>query len=174
MARMPHDLWESDVMQGFFQTLIRPDREENPQRAEVARAANLLQVGEFQFLQLAYAEWYNDEMPEELCNKLFMGYMLYDNVPHWARHYARRILTLDREGTLDEGDPAYHRYDRDYHSSVPQGMLKFCASVAMVVVLIGGILWVSHLVADGRSTSILPPYFEKKDIAPKKTPLSGS
>ena len=41
-------------MTGFFQTLIQPDREEHPERALIARAANLLQVGEFQLLQLAY------------------------------------------------------------------------------------------------------------------------
>lgn len=34
----------------FFDVLIHPNREENPERAEVARAANLLQVGEFQLL----------------------------------------------------------------------------------------------------------------------------
>ena len=161
-------------MQSFFHTLIRPDREENSRRAEVARAANLLQVGEFQFLQLAYNKWFDEDMPEELCNNLFMGYMLYDKVPHWARHYARRILALDREGALNERDPVYHRYDSDYHSTVPQGVVKFCASVAIVVVFIGGILWIGHMMTDGGGTSILPPYFEKKEITPKKTPLSGS
>ena len=68
-------------MTTFFQTLIRPDREESAQRAEVAKAANLLQVGEFQFLQLAYSEWHGEEMSEELINHLFMAYMLYDQVP---------------------------------------------------------------------------------------------
>ncbi len=73
----------------LFQTLIRPDREENSQRAEVCKAANFLQVGEFQFLQLAYREWHKDEMPEELTNSIFKSYMLHDEVPHWARHYGR-------------------------------------------------------------------------------------
>ena len=77
----------------FFQTLIRPDREENSQRAEVCKAANHLQVGEFQFLQLAYREWHKDEMPEELSNSIFKSYMLRDEVPHWARHYGRRIIS---------------------------------------------------------------------------------
>ncbi len=161
-------------MQNFIQTLIRPDREENPKRAEVARAANLLQVGEFQFLQLAYNEWFSEEMPESLCNSLFMGYMLYDKVPHWARHYARCILALDREGTLNDRDPSYHRYDSDYHSNVPQGTIKFCVSVAIIVAFIGGILWIGHMMTDGESMSILPPYFEEKELVPKRTPLRGS
>ncbi len=161
-------------MQNFIQTMIRPDREENTQRAEVARAANLIQVGEFQFLQLAYSEWFDEEMPEQLCDNLFMAYMLHDKVPHWARHYARRILTLDRAGGLNDRDPAYHRYDSDYRSTVPQGVLKFCASVAIVTLFIGGILWVGHMMTDGGGVSVLPPYFEKKELSPKKTPLSGS
>ncbi|MCH7542778.1 MAG: hypothetical protein IIB65_03995, partial [Proteobacteria bacterium] len=45
-------------MSNLFQTLMRPDREESEQRAEVARAANLLQLGEFQLLQLAYHDWH--------------------------------------------------------------------------------------------------------------------
>jgi hypothetical protein len=165
---------DPDIMQNFIQTLIHPDREENPQRAEVTRAANLLQVGEFQFLQLAYKEWFSEEMPEPRCNSLFMGYMLYDKVPHWARHYARRILALYREGTLNGRDPFYHRYDSDYHSNVPQGTIKFCAAVAIVVVFIAGILWIGHMMTDGESTSILPPYFEKKELVPTRPPLSGS
>ena len=97
----------------LLQTLIRPDREESAQRAEVARAANLLQVGEFQFLQLAYSRWHGEEMPEEVINRMFMAYMLHDQVPYWARHHAHHILALDGQGALDEADPAYHRYDRD-------------------------------------------------------------
>jgi len=42
----------------FFETLIHPDREEleNAERVLVCRAANVLQIGEFQLLQLAYKE----------------------------------------------------------------------------------------------------------------------
>lgn len=68
----------------LLQAFIRPDREENARRAEVARAANLLQVGELQFLQLAYDEWRGREMPEDLINRLFTAYMLHDQTPWWA------------------------------------------------------------------------------------------
>ena len=52
-------------MQGFFKTLIRPDQEEDPERTLVARAANVLQVGEFQLLQLAYHEWHGHDLPQK-------------------------------------------------------------------------------------------------------------
>ena len=43
-------------MTSLFQTLMKPDREDpgNGDQADVARAANILMVGEFQLLQLAY------------------------------------------------------------------------------------------------------------------------
>ncbi len=36
-------------MNSLWQTLLRPDREENPDRADMVKAANILQIGEFQF-----------------------------------------------------------------------------------------------------------------------------
>ena len=147
----------------FFQTLIRPDREESAQRAEVAKAANLLQVGEFQFLQLAYSKWHGEEMSEELINHLFMAYMLYDQVPYWARHHAHHILALDEQGELNENDPAYHRYDKDYGKKLPVDIKRFIVTAAIMVSVMTGIFWLSHLVA-GESTSFLPPYFTKKEM----------
>ena len=62
-------------MKDFFQTLLKPDREdpEAKERAEVARAADILMIGEFQFLQLAYYEWHGDDLPVELVDKLSKG-----------------------------------------------------------------------------------------------------
>lgn len=42
----------------FWETLLHPDKEEleNPERRVIANAANILQVGEFQLLQLAYRD----------------------------------------------------------------------------------------------------------------------
>ena len=74
-------------MKSFLRTLLRPDREEtNPEAAEVAQAANILQIGEFQLLQLAYRDWHSAELPETLTDKLFACYMLRKQVPHWTRH----------------------------------------------------------------------------------------
>ena len=57
-------------MINFIKTLVRPDQEEDPERTVVARAANILQVGEFQLLQLAYHDWYGQELPAALCDQL--------------------------------------------------------------------------------------------------------
>lgn len=149
----------------FLQALLEPGLEENPQRALATRAANLLQIGEFQFLQVAYHEWFGSEMSEDIANKLFQEFMVRDHVPFWGLHYARRILALHRAGSLDDSDPHYHRYDRDYPTQVPQGAMKFCAAFFLVAAIVGGVLWLAHWASPG-GTSVLPPYFQEDSLKP--------
>jgi hypothetical protein len=151
----------------FFKVLLRPDREEleNKERVLVANAANLLQVGEFQFLQLAYRDWFGDDLPEAMVDRLFADYMLRSRVPSWARHYARKILAMEAAGTLDCNDPCFHRYDHDYVSLVPEGLQKFVAASAVVIAVIGGGIWLAdYYVRQEKARSVLPPYFDDRDL----------
>jgi hypothetical protein len=148
----------------LWKTLIRPDREENPEQAEVSRAANLLQIGEFQFLQLAYFDWFGEDMSKADCNRLFAGYMLYNQTPHWVRHYSRQINNLDATGKLNDNDPAYHRYDANYGRRSPGSVLRFCGAVTIITVFIGGGIWMSHQIAEPTS-QVLPPYFSDQEIS---------
>ena len=156
----------------LFKTLLRPDLEEAPDKAVVARAANLVQVGEFQLLQLAYREWHGRDLPEAMTGPLFRHYMLHDGVPAWARHYARWIVELDRSGRLDDRDSRFHRFDRDYGSVAPHGVRRFTLAASMIaVVLFGGVVIGDLAVGDGHA--ILPPYFDENEIpAPGAKPAS--
>lgn len=147
----------------FFETLIRPDKEDNPERAEVARAANLLQVGEFQLLQLAYEEWHDRPLPQALVDRLFTAYMLHNEVPHWARQYARNILHLDEQGKLDDQDPIYHKYDTDYHLGAPTGVRPFLIAVVAVAICLGGGLWIADK-SQHKTSQVLPPYFDDRNM----------
>ena len=150
-------------MQSFFKTLMRPDREEDPEQTLIARAANVLQVGEFQFLQLAYADWHGRDMPSEMSSNLFAAYMLRNEVPAWARHFARWVLRQAEIGLIDSKDPSFHRYDNDYVTYVPNGVRKFIlASMAVVFVVVLSIL--IGQTADLHGTSVLPPYFDRSDL----------
>ena len=62
-------------MNGLLRTLIKPDWDDDPKRSEILDAANLLQVGEFQLVQLAYKDWYREELPEDKIDKIFGEYM---------------------------------------------------------------------------------------------------
>ncbi len=149
----------------FFSTLLHPDREEleMEERMIISSAANVLQVGEFQFLQLAYREWFGEDLPEAMVSRLFAAYMLRNEVPHWARHYARLILMRDEQGTLAAHDARYHRYDHDYHTTVPYGVQRFCLVVGLLALaLVSGIVIANR--AAYKPTSLLPPFFERNEL----------
>lgn len=154
-------------MAGFFKTLLRPDREEDPLRAEVAKAANLLQIGEFQLLQLAYLAWYGEEMPEAANDPIFRTYMLEEQVPAWARHYARRVIELDDLDDLDDRDPRYHRYDTDYFKALPLGARRLALAVCYLAFFMVGALAVGY-VAPVEVTSFHPPFFSVQQLSPDK------
>jgi len=149
----------------LFQLLFEPDREEAEQgQDEIADAANLLQTGEFQLLQLAFYDAFGRELPESETSRLFTVYMVEQHVPPWARDYAQRILERERHGTLDDDNPAYHRYDRNYITYVPNGVRRFwMATLWCAAILIGGIAIATWAVEE--PTSLLPPYFERSEVS---------
>jgi len=128
---------------GLWNSLLSPDKEDlqNTEKMAVARAANCLQVGEFQLLQLAYREWYGEDLPIEQVNELFRAYMLDGEVPPWARHFARHILQLADHQRLNDNDMRFHRYDHDYRTDVPGGIRKFSYAVSFLIVFVGGVLF---------------------------------
>ena len=144
----------------LLETLIRPDKEVQDDRSEVVKAANLLQVGEFQLLQLAFHDWHKRDMPDAVVDRLFTNYMMHSQVPFWARQYARKILDLEANGALNDNEPHYHRYDADYHTHVPNGVRRFAWAAGIIIVCIfGGILLADQVTRSGGS--VFPPYFKK-------------
>jgi len=154
----------------LFQTLLRPDQEEleNGERLLVAKAANILQVGEFQLLQLAYRDWHNKDLPESLVSVLFKSYMLRNEVPHWARHYARNIIDADAKGAINDNEPSFHAYDHNYHVSVPSGVRRFWMAVGVLVVFLGGSIILAEL-SIKESASMFPPYLNQEDLKIRST-----
>ena len=88
-------------MSNLLKTLLKPDWEDNPKRSEIIQAANLIQIGEFQLIQLAYKAWYNEDLPEDKINKIFNEYMITEIIPIWVTDYASNIIKLDKENVLD-------------------------------------------------------------------------
>ena len=83
-------------MDGLLKTLIKPDWDENPKRSEILHTpANLLHIGEFQLIQLAYKIWYNENLPEDKINKIFNEYMITGIIPIWVTSYAQDIIKLE-------------------------------------------------------------------------------
>ena len=133
----------------FWQTLIQPDHEEFPERARVVQAANLHDVGEFQFLQLAFADWHGRDMNAPEMAAIFDSFMVRSQVPGWARRYADAILAREQAGALNEGDARYHRFDIRLPTIPPATLkLRFVAVVAFLLVTVFGSIALAHITSD--------------------------
>ena len=101
-------------MNGLLKTLVKPDWDDNPKRSEILCAANILQIGEFQLIQLAYKVWFREDLPENKINKIFEEYMIRGIMPIWVTYYAKDIIKLDNANVLNGYDEKYHVYDHEF------------------------------------------------------------
>ncbi len=148
-------------MSSLWRTLLRPDHDDDPEKALIATAANILQVGEFQLLQLAYHDWFGKDMGPGDLDRLFAAYMLRNRVTPWMRHYARAILDAHEQGKVDINDPHLHRYDHDYVSHVHDGRRRFLGACLVIALVLIGSIWLGERTAS-EGGSRFPPYFDRE------------
>jgi len=156
---------------GLIKTLIKPDWDDNPKRTEILHAANLLQIGEFQLIQLSYKSWYNEDLPEDKINKIFSEYMVTGIIPIWVTHYAQDILKLNKANVLDSFNDKYHVYDHEfgkYISTEKQRRRRgvFYALIIGVVFIASHYMAINYVEVEG-SASFYPPYVEKRVVYPE-------
>tara|TARA_B100001750_G_C15068933_1_gene380137 strand:+ start:60 stop:545 length:486 start_codon:yes stop_codon:yes gene_type:complete len=156
-------------MNGFLKTLIKPDWDDNPKRSEILHAANLLQIGEFQLIQLAYKIWYKEDLPEERINKIFNEYMITGIIPIWVTYYARDILKLDRANVLDSHNVKYHVYDHEFGSYISSDKERKRRGI-FYATIIGLVFIATHYMAANyveEPAGFYPPYIEKRVVYPE-------
>ena len=158
-------------MNGLLKTLIKPDWDDNPKRSEILNAANLLHVGEFQLIQLAYKIWYNEDLPESRINKLFGEYMFKGIIPIWVTYYARDILKLDKVNKLNSYDNKYHAYDHEFGEYIYDEKQRkkrgiFYATIILFVFLAIHFM-AANYVAIEEPAGFFPPYVEKRIVYPE-------
>ncbi len=93
--------WLQRTKQLFFGPPPVSDHRHREDVEQVIVCAQLLQLSEFRFFRLAYAEWYDREISDRRLEPIFTRYAFKEVVPPWVRHFARRILALYDAGTLD-------------------------------------------------------------------------
>ena len=156
-------------MKGLFKTLIKPDWEDNPKRSEILEAANLLQVGEFQLIQLAYKVWFKKNLPENRINKIFSEYMITGIIPIWVSYYARDIIKMDKANVLNGYDEKYHVYDHEFgeflHSDEQRKRKGILYSLIIVFVFVASHYMAANYVEE--PAGFYPPYIEKKVVYPE-------
>ena len=158
-------------MNGLLKTLIKPDWDENPKRSEILHAANLLQIGEFQLIQLSYKVWYGGNLPENKINKIFSEYMVSEIIPIWVTAYARDILKLDQANVLDSYNEKYHVYDHEFGAYIYDNKQRrkrgILYATIIAIVFIGTHYMAINYVENEESASFYPPYIEKRVVYPE-------
>ena len=156
-------------MHGLIKTLIKPDWDDSPKRSEILHAANLLQIGEFQLIQLSYKVWYGEDLPEEKINKIFSEYMVRGIIPIWAAFYARDILKLEAANVLDSFNEKYHVYDHEFGKYINNESERKRRGI-FYAIIIGFVFVGSHYMAANYSeepAGFYPPYIEKRVVYPE-------
>tara|TARA_B100001540_G_scaffold119570_1_gene106933 strand:- start:1246 stop:1743 length:498 start_codon:yes stop_codon:yes gene_type:complete len=158
-------------MNGLLKTLVKPDWDDSPKRSEILHAANLLQVGEFQLIQLAYKVWYNKELPEERINKIFKEYMISGIIPIWVTYYARDIIKMDDAKVLDSFNERYHVYDHEFGKHIDNENQRRRRGI-FYSMIIGFVFIASHYMAANyvsidEPAGFYPPYVERKVVYPE-------
>jgi len=158
-------------MNGFFKTLLKPDWDDDPKRSEIIYAANLIQVGEFQLIQLAYKSWYRQELSEDKVNKIFSEYMYRNITPIWVRYYAKDIIKLDNVNVLNGYDERYHVYDHEFGAYIYDNKQRRRRGV-LYATIIAFVFIATHYMAinyvgDNESAGFYPPYIEKQVVYPE-------
>tara|TARA_Y100000590_G_scaffold440084_1_gene565021 strand:+ start:1066 stop:1557 length:492 start_codon:yes stop_codon:yes gene_type:complete len=156
-------------MKGLFKTLIKPDWEDNPKRSEILEAANLLQVGEFQLIQLAYKVWFKNDLPEEKINKIFNEYMVEKIVPIWVTYYAKDIIKLEEANKLDGYANKYHVYDHEFGEYIPDEKFRRKRGIQYTIIIVLTFIF-SHFILYNyveEPADLFPPYIEKKIAYPE-------
>jgi hypothetical protein len=155
-------------MNGLLKTLIKPDWDGSPKRSEIIQAANLIQIGEFQLIQLAYKAWYQEDLPEDKINNIFNEYMVTGIIPIWVTYYAKDIIKLDKAKVLDGCNKKYHIYDNEFGQYISDDKHRKRRGI-FYTILIGFVFVGSHYLAINsvdEPAGFYPPYVEKKVVYP--------
>ena len=158
-------------MNSLLKTLIKPDWDDNPKRSEILYTANLLQIGEFQLIQLAYKIWFREDLPENKINKIFEEYMISGIIPIWVTYYAKDILKLDRVNVLDSYNEKYHVYDHEFGAYIYDNKQRKRRGI-LYATIIAFVFVATHYMAinyveNEESAGFFPPYIEKRVVFPE-------
>jgi len=156
-------------MNGLLKTLIKPDWDDNPKRSEILHAANLLQIGEFQLIQLAYQVWYGETLPEDKINNIFSEYMVRGIIPIWVTYYAKDILKLEQANVLDSYNEKYHVYDHEFGTYIYDNKQRRRRGI-LYTTIIAFVFIATHFMAANyveEPAGFYPPYIEKRVVYPE-------
>lgn len=100
---------------------------------DLLEAAALLQVTEFRVFELAYKEWYGAAPKPRVVELHFRNYMFSRVIPTWVAHFCRRVVEMERAGTLDPRE--FGVYQR-----LPSRRMRLIGKAYAALLLVGFLL----------------------------------
>ena len=160
--------WRYEV---FLMPFLCSDAANKQDRMMVTSVANLLDIGEFQLLQIAFKDWYGRELHPEEQDEIFHDFFILGKTPAFLRHLSRRIYLRDVEWGLHEQS---FRFNIHGLNAVTVYKTVDVRHFVKVISLLLGVLFVFLLLAlytvryDGHCTTYFPPCLTDNDLGAKE------
>jgi hypothetical protein len=104
----------------------------------VREAAATLRLREFDLFRAAWQSWFGRAPDDKAVERVFIVYLFHQRVPHWLRHFARRVIQDSASGAREFGPPDSPDYPRQEPLAEPgEGFVTaiYVAAVVICVVL---------------------------------------
>ncbi|MCP1676337.1 hypothetical protein J2T57_003498 [Natronocella acetinitrilica] len=102
----------------------------DPQSRDVIQAAGMLEISEYDFMAIAYREWFGSSATRQALEGYFRPYMFGDPPPFWAHRLALEVLDLHERGQLKNSrfavDPPPRATMRDVSMGITQLIIMLC------------------------------------------------
>ncbi len=72
-----------------------------PDSRLVSDSASILRLREFDRFRAAWRSWFGRAPDDRAVERVFAAFMFHQRVPHWVRHFARRVIHDSEAGHLD-------------------------------------------------------------------------
>lgn len=105
----------------------------------VRDAASILRLREFDLFRAAWQSWFGRTPEDKAVERDFVAYLFHQRVPHWLRHYARRVIQDSESGRSRPDPPAGDGYSRQEPLAEPgEGFVTaiYVAAVVVCVILV--------------------------------------
>lgn len=108
----------------------------DPGARQVIEAAAILEISEYELLDLAYREWYGRPPRPDALRDAFGPHMFHGRTPFWAVALAREVIALDAEDRL-----ARSRFRAVRRPPPTLRELATAAGQSVLLLLLFGLLW---------------------------------
>jgi len=102
----------------------------------VRDAAAILRLREFDLFRAAWQDWFGRPPDDKALERVFVAYLFHQHVPHWLRHFARRVMQDSQGGKHSPGPPIIADYPRHEPLAEPGEGYVTALYIAAVVICV--------------------------------------